>query len=90
MGFIILLITKDDQHHRADELYIRSLCLNCWGRVLAQLWFQLTNLHCQEEAINALKISINLDPDVADVWCNLGLAYYGLDRFEEAEKMLPV
>ena len=80
-------LLKDDQHHRADELYIRSLCLNCWG---AECWHNygsnLTNLHRQEEAINALKISINLDPDVADVWCNLGLAYYGLDRFEEAER----
>ena len=27
-----------------------------------------------------------MDPNVADVWCNLGLAYYGLDRFDEAER----
>ena len=46
----------------------------------------LTNLHSQENAIKALKTSIFLDPLVADVWCNLGLALYGLDRFDEAER----
>ena len=62
--------------------------LNAWG---AECWHNygsnLTNLHFQEGAIQALKTSIYLDPNVADVWCNLGLAYYGLDRFDEAENV---
>ena len=61
--------------------------MNVWA---AEIWHNygsnLTNLHFQERAIQALKISIFLDPNVADVWCNLGLAYYGLDRFNEAER----
>ena len=29
----------------------------------------------------ALKQSLRLDPYVSDVWCNLGLAYFGLEDF---------
>ena len=38
-----------------------------------------------DDALVALKISLRLDPDVADVWCNLGLAYFGLEDFASAE-----
>ena len=27
-----------------------------------------------------------MDPNVADVWCNLGLAYFGLEDFISAER----
>ena len=80
-------LIKDEDQERADRLYFQSIRLNAWG---AECWHNygsnLTNLHRQESAIQALKISIYLDPDIADVWCNLGLAYYGLDRFDEAER----
>ena len=33
----------------------------------------------------ALKLSLRLDPRVADVWCNLGLAYFGLEDFTSAK-----
>ena len=80
-------LLKDEDQKRADQLYFKSICLNAWG---AECWHNygsnLTNLHYQEHAIEALKTSICLDPKVADVWCNLGLAYYGIDRFDEAER----
>ena len=80
-------LLKDEDQQRADELYFKSLQLHPWS---AECWHNygsnLTNLHSQESAINALKTSIFLDPLVADVWCNLGLALYGLDRFDEAER----
>ena len=34
----------------------------------------------------ALGLSIRLDPLIADVWCNLGLAYFGLEDFTSAER----
>ena len=78
-------LIKEDDQQRADHLYFKSLNLNNWA---SQCWHNygsnLTDLHRQENAIQALKISISLDPFIADVWCNLGLAYYGLDRFDEA------
>ena len=80
-------LLKDEDQHRANSLYYKSLLLHPCG---AECWHNygsnLTDLHCQENAIRALKISIFLDPTVADVWCNLGLALYGLDRFDEAER----
>ena len=80
-------LLKEEDQSRADSLYSKSLVINPWA---AECWHNygsnLTNLHSQELAIEALKISIFLDPSVADVWCNLGLAYYGLDRFSEAER----
>ena len=45
----------------------------------------LNNLTQFDDALVALKISLRLDPDVADVWCNLGLAYFGLEDFASAE-----
>ena len=80
-------LLKDDDQHRANQLYSESLRINAWG---AECWHNygsnLSNLHAQENAVEALQTSIFLDPNVADVWCNLGLAYYGLDRFDEAER----
>ena len=37
----------------------------------------LTQFH---DALAALNLSLRLDPLVADVWCNLGLAYFGLEE----------
>lgn len=80
-------LLKDEDHQLAHDLYVKSLLLHSWG---AECWHNygsnLTNLHQQEYAIQALKISIFIDPSVADVWCNLGLAYYGLDCFDQAER----
>ena len=65
-------LLKDDNQERADELYLKSLQINNFG---AECWHNygsnLTNLHFQEGAIRALRISILLDPSIADVWCNL-------------------
>ena len=43
-------------------------------------------MHFHVSECLALKTSLFLDPTVADVWCNLGLAYYGLDLFDQAER----
>ena len=63
-------LLKDDDHQRAHHLYYQSLRLNPWG---ADCWHNfgsnLTKLHFQEKAIQALKTSIFLDATVADVWC---------------------
>ena len=67
-------LIKEEDQQRADHLYFKSLNLNNWA---SQCWHNygsnLTDLHRQENAIQALKISISLDPFIADVWCNLGL-----------------
>ena len=54
--------------------------------MLAQLWIKPYQFALSRGCYPALRISILLDPSIADVWCNLGLAYYGLDRFDEAER----
>ena len=80
-------LLKDDDPQRANNLYAQSLFINNWA---PECWHNygssLTSLHLQEHAIDALKVSICLNPNIADVWCNLGLAYYGLDRFDKAER----
>ena len=51
---------------------------------MAQLWLS-TNLTHYHDALAALRLSLLLDPLVSDVWCNLGLAYFGLEEFNSAE-----
>ena len=46
----------------------------------------LNSLTHYEDALLALKQSLRQDPYVSDVWCNLGLAYFGLEDFLSAER----
>ena len=78
------LLNVDDQE-RADQFCSKSSSPCRVQNVGYNYGSNLTNLHSQESAVLALKTSIFLDPTVADVG-NLGLAYYGLDRFDEAER----
>ena len=52
-------LLKDEDQERADQLYFQSIQLNAWG---AECWHNygsnLTCLHFQEKAIQALKISL--------------------------------
>ena len=42
----------------------------------------LNSLTEYRAALDALRTSLCLDPQVADVWCNLGLAYFGLELLQ--------
>ena len=72
---------KDDEPERAIFFYRRSLLLEPSA---AAAWHNygstLTNLNRYTEALSALRLSLRIDPFVADVWCNLGLAYFGLEN----------
>ena len=53
---------------------------------MAQLRRFLNSLTLYQDAVFSLRHSLLLDPFVADVWCNLGLAYFGLEEFCSAER----
>ena len=80
-------LIKDDQPEKADQLYLRSLVINPSS---ASTWHNYgVNLNAQNrplEAISPLQISLQLDPLDPEVWCNLGLAFYGSEDFVRAER----
>ena len=80
-------LLKDDDPERAVRLYRRSLILvpnapSAWHNYGTAL----NSLTHYEDALLALKQSLRQDPYVSDVWCNLGLAYFGLEDFLSAER----
>ena len=46
----------------------------------------ITALNRPLEAIAPLKISLQLDASNPEVWCNLGLAFYGAEDYVRAER----
>ena len=77
-------LLKDDDPERAATLYRRSLILE---PTAASAWHNygtaLNSLTHYKDALDALRISLRIDPYIADVWCNLGLAYFGLEDFSK-------
>ena len=80
-------LIKDDQPEDADQLYRRSLVINPFS---SSTWHNfgvnLNALNRPLDAVAPLKISLQLDASNPEVWCNLGLAYYGAEDFEKAER----
>ena len=80
-------LIKDDQPEKADRLYRQSLRVNPDS---ASTWHNLgVNLNALNrplEAIYPLKVSLQIDAVNPEVWCNLGLAYYGSEDFVRAER----
>tara|TARA_B100000674_G_scaffold496476_1_gene526796 strand:- start:466 stop:2082 length:1617 start_codon:yes stop_codon:yes gene_type:complete len=80
-------LIKDDQPEKADRLYRQSLrvnpdCASTWHN----LGVNLNALNRPLEAIYPLKVSLQIDAINPEVWCNLGLAYYGSEDFVRAER----
>ena len=80
-------LIKEDQPEDADRLYRRSLAINpnssaTWHNFGANL----NSLNRHQEAIYPLKTSLLIDALNPEVWCNLGLAYYGAEDFVRAER----
>ena len=74
---------KDDNPERAVGDFI---CVVCHLKPsAAAAWHSygstLSNLSKYKDALISLRLSLCLDPCVADVWCNLGLAYFGPESF---------
>ena len=80
-------LIKEDQPEVADQLYRRSLAINpnC-ASVWHNFGVNLNTLNRHFDAIKPLKISLQQDALNPEVWCNLGLAYYGSDDFVRAER----
>ena len=80
-------LIKEDQPEEADQLYRRSLAINPRS---SSTWHNfgvnLNSLNRPLEAIAPLKISLQLDALNPEVWCNLGLAYYGSEDYVRAER----
>ena len=80
-------LIKSDHPEEADRLYLRSLAIN---PASATTWHNygvsLNEQNRPFEAIAPLKISLQLDASNPEVWCNLGLAYYGAENFDSAER----
>ena len=80
-------LIKEDEPEEADRLYRRSLAIN---PISATTWHNLgVNLNAlnrPSEAILPLKISLQIDASNPEVWCNLGLAFYGAEDFVRAER----
>lgn len=78
---------KDDNPEEAERLYRKSLDLDCFSAtVWHNLGISLNNQSRHEEALIALRISLQLNPSVPDAWCNFGLSYFGLDLISQAER----
>ena len=80
-------LIKEDQPEDADRLYRRSLAINpnssaTWHNFGANL----NSLNRHQEATYPLKTSLLIDALNPEVWCNLGLAYYGAEDFVKAER----
>ena len=78
---------KDDEPERAVCFIGAALFLSLSA---ASAWHNygtaLNSLTQYDDALFALRLSLRLDPSVADVWCNLGLTYFGLEEFVSAER----
>jgi len=80
------LISEDDPHVASNHYQLalvrdpNSSCVwHNYGKAI------LDSGEDPYQALLPLKISINLDPSVPDVWCNLGITYYTMQRLDLAE-----
>ena len=80
-------LIKDDQPENADDMYRRSLQLNpSSDSTWHNFGSNLNTLNRHLDAIAPLKISLKINPLNPEVWCNLGLAFYGAEDFIRAER----
>lgn len=79
-------LVKDDNPELAEEHYKKSILLdNSSATVWHNLGICLNAQGRHSESLSILQTSLKLDPHVPDAWCNLGLSYYGDEKFDIAQ-----
>ena len=80
-------LIKPDDPEEADRLYRKSLQINPNS---ASTWHNfganLNALNRHSDSLFPLKLSLCMEADNPEVWCNLGLTYYGMEDYVKAER----
>ena len=79
-------LIKDDRPEDADKMYRLSLHNPSSDSTWHNLGSNLNSLNRYLDAIAPLKKSLKINPLNPEVWCNLGLAFYGAEDFVRAER----